>query len=141
MKCNEENPYAKLQSGEQVCPVTEESLRKILENLHPEYNYRATFYMSDEDWLSVCGCVSEGFSISFKNASRMEIDYCKKMLSVEDVQSIVMLYMRGDTTWKSSLSIGVESKHARLYVLFIILFIFGLIVYRFISDIYYGVNQ
>jgi len=97
-----QRPFVKLQSGERLDAVSEESLPNILENLHPEYNARATFHLSDEEWVSVLGCVSEGFAVSFKRPGHADTAYCPKMMPVEDVRRIVAAFLRGDQNWKET---------------------------------------
>lgn len=95
-----QKPFVKLQSGERLDAVSEGSLPEILEKLHPEYNARATFHLSDEEWVSVLGCHSEGFAVSFKSPGSTDIAYCPKMMSVADVRRIVSSFLRGDPNWK-----------------------------------------
>ena len=101
MRANQ-SAFVKLQSGERLDVVSEDSLPQILENLHPEYNARATFHLSDEEWVSVLGCVSEGFAVSFKSPGQTDVAYCPKMMPVADVGRIVASFLRRDPNWEET---------------------------------------
>lgn len=95
-------PFVKLQNGERLDAVSEESLPEILDKLHPQYNARATFHLSDDEWVSVDRCVSIGFKVSFKNPGSPVIAYYPFLMSIEEVRGIVSSFLRGDQSWKET---------------------------------------
>ena len=96
--------YVKLQSGEKFDSPNDEKVSAILERLHPEYDARATFYADDDEWLSVLGCVSDGFALSQKSAGSKTVNYCPRMLSLSEAKTILGRFIRSDADWKTAVS-------------------------------------
>jgi len=129
MTGHSQKPFVKLQSGERLYAVSEESLPEILEKLHPEYNAGATFHLSEEEWVSVHGCISEGFVVSFKSPGSPDIAYCPKMMSAADVQRIVSYFLRGDPNWKEKVPWKREKPIInRIIVVVVIAVVFSIVV-------------
>lgn len=96
--------YVKLQSGERFDSPSYEKVESILESLHPEYNARATFFATDDEWLSVIGCISGGFALSYHAAGSRSVSYCGEMLALAAAKSILARYMQGDVNWQTEVS-------------------------------------
>jgi hypothetical protein len=130
-----QRPFVKLQSGERLDAVSEGLLPEILENLHPEYNARATFHLSDQEWVSVLGCVSEGFAVSFKRLGQPDVAYCPKMLPVADVKRVLTSFLRGDPGWNAGLPWKLERRTInRLITVLVICVVVSIIVF-FVFDL------
>lgn len=135
MNNSNQGPFVKLQSGERLDEISDGSVQRILENLHPEYNARATFYLSDEEWVSVFGCLSEGFAISFKDARQPDVSYCSEMLDATHVRRILSLFFSGDASWKDGLPFKpVKSSVHRMITVIVICVVTSIIIF-FVLDL------
>jgi len=104
--------YAKLQSGERFDSLSNEKVESILKNLHPEYNARATFFTTDDEWLSVIGCISDGFALSYQAAGSRTVYCCERMLTHVEVKAILACFIHGDSSWRTAVSWKRSSRFA-----------------------------
>lgn len=128
-------PFVKLQSGERLDAVSEELLSEILKKLHPEYNGRATFHLSDQEWISVNGCVSEGFAMSFKRPGQPDVAYCSKMLSVAEAKRVLTSFLRGDPGWNAGLPWKLEKRTSNRLIIVLVICVVASIIVFFVFDL------
>lgn len=129
------NVYVKLQSGERFDAVSEKMIAEMLNKLHPEYNARATIHAGDKEWLSVYGCPSDGFALSYKAPDASGVVYCSKMLSMDEAKAALGLFLRGESDWKESLSWKRDKPLLNLILKLLVVAVVISIVVFFVIDL------
>ncbi len=127
--------YAKLQNGERLDALTNESIAGILEGLHSEGNGRVTFYVGDYEWISAFGCVSDGFGVSYWSSSIAPIMYCPRILSSSEAQALIARFIRSEPGWQGALRWRAESRAVRIGIPLLVVAVIASILVLFVRDI------
>ena len=130
-----------IQGGETLDTVNEQVLGKILEGLHPEGRSRVTAYASDAEWLSVLGCISEGFTLSYKSPHKAGYQYCRNVLGFVEARAVLAAFVRGDADWKERLLLVQRRPSTDILIGTIVIIALASIVVLFLNDMFQWFNN
>ncbi len=124
-----------LQSGERIEALNEERIASILRGLHPENSARATFYADDGEWVSVSGCVSDGFAFSRQATPDAAVVYCPRMISFSEAQGLIARFVRGELEWLESVPWKRTSRIVQLGIVLLVLVVVASILFFFVRGL------